>query len=185
MDTRVATLVYLSNPTYQNNLANTGITRQPITRESISISDKRFYRKRTINLFKNVFKDNKYPDDIKTVHEEFTHSAIKYFKLIDKRDIVQEGHDADNIAADAAIIHSGQNASNIKAHEISQDILSKANHEIMKVKTTGGNLDAFVERKTLHVVPPMKIPSKKAIDLKAPALKKKGLKPKKLHHNKL
>jgi len=179
MDPRNATLEYLSNPSYQNNLANSGITRQPVVSETISTSDKKFYKKRIVGLFKDILKGAFCPEDIQCAHNDFIHSAIKYFKLIDKRDILQKDHDINNKLA-TKLMESEVHASNIKDYEKSQGILSSANKEIMREKKTAGNLDAFVKKKKITVVPPMKIPSQKDINLKAPALKNKGLKPKKL-----
>ena len=178
MDARIATLEYLSNPAYQNNLANSGITQQPVIRDAISAADKRFYKKRLISLFKNILKGEEVSEDIKRAHDEFVHDAIQYFKLIDKRDILQKEHDAsEKLATENP--HTEVYSSNIKDHEVSQGILSSANKEIMREKKTGGNLDAFVNKKTITVIPPMKIPSQKAINLKDPTLKNKGVRNKK------
>ena len=102
-------------------------------------------------------------------------SSIKYLKLIDTRDILQEDHDLDGSSATK---QTTKNTSNVKERLNTQELLSQANNVIMREKGSGGNLDAFVERKTVQVVPPMKMPSKKPINLSAPALKKKGLKKK-------
>ena len=178
MDARIATLEYLSNPAYQNNLANSGITRQPVIRESISTVDKRFYKKRLLSLFKNIIKGEEVSEDIKHAHDEFIYNAIQHFKRIDKRDILQKDHDA-SVKFSTDISQSRVYSSNIKDYEESQQLLSSANKEIMREKKTGGNLDKFVNKKAISTVPPMKIPSKKAIDLKDPKLKNKGVKPKK------
>lgn len=178
MDARDATLEYLSNPAYQNNLANSGITRQPVIREIISTADKRFYKKRLISLFKNILKGEEISEDIKHAHDEFVHDAIKYFKLIDKRDILQKEHDASvKFATDKP--QTDVYSSNIKDYEESQELLSSANKEIMREKKTGGNLDEFITKKKITTVPPMNMPAKKAIDLKDPKLKNKGIKHKK------
>jgi len=175
MEPRDAILEYLSNPSYQNNLMTNGHTKNLQNIETITNADRKFYRKRIINLFKDAFKENAYPEDIKKIHEAFMNSSIKYFKLIDTRDILQEDHDLD---ISSATKQTTTNASNVKQHIKTQELLSQANHVIMREKGSGGNLDAFVERKTIHVAPPMKMPSKKPINLSAPALKKKGLKEK-------
>jgi len=179
MDTRIATLEYLTNPSYQNNLATSGITRQPIIRETISTADKRFYKKRLFNLFKEILKGKTCPEDIKESHEEFIHGAIHYFKLVDKRDILQQEHDINEKLSREKMpdqVHS----SNIKDYEESQGILSSANKEIMREKKTESNLDTFVKKKKISSAPPLKIPSQKAINLKDPTLKNKGIKNKKL-----
>ena len=53
MNSHDTILEYLSNPAYQNNLANKS---KPTVSETISSSDKKFYKKRIINLFKHSFK---------------------------------------------------------------------------------------------------------------------------------
>ena len=175
MDTRDAILEYLSNPSYQNNLANSGITRQQAIHETTTTTDKHFYKKRLIYLFKQVLKGEQCPSDIKESHDEFIHGAIHYFKLIDKRDIIQQDHDANKKLA----MESIENTSDIKAYEESQGVLSSANKEIMREKKTAGNLDAFVKKKKNTGIPPMKAPSQKTIDLKDPVLKNKGIRSKK------
>lgn len=175
MEPRDAILEYLSNPSYQNNLMAHGHTKNIQNSETITNTDRKFYRKRIINLFKDSFKENGYPEDIKKIHEAFMKSSIKYLKLIDTRDILQEAHDLD---CSSTTKQTTMNASNVKEHLNTQELLSQANHVIMREKGSGGNLDAFVERKTIQVAPPMKMPSKKPINLSAPALKKKGLKKK-------
>ena len=174
MDTRDAILEYLSNPAYQHSLTNSGITGSPIIIDKILSSDKKFYKKRIVNLFKNACKDNDYPEAITIVHDEFVHSVIKYFKLIDTRDIIQEDHDNTKLSSQNKVL-----SSNRLSYEETQAFLSSANNEIMREKNTVGNLDAFVEKKKITVVHPMKIPYQKAIDLKSPTLKSKGIKPKK------
>lgn len=174
MEPRDAILEYLSNPSYQNNLMAHGHTKRVQNSETITNTDRKFYRKRIINLFKNTFKANDYPEDIKKIHEAFMNSSIKYLKLMDTRDILQEDHDLDS----SATKQTTMNASNVKEHLNTQELLSQANHVIMREKGSGGNLDAFVERKTIQVASPMKMPSKKPVNLSAPALKKKGLKKK-------
>ena len=175
MDTRIATLEYLTNPSYQNNLATSGITRQPIIRETISTADKRFYKKRLISLFKEILKGETCPENIKAAHDDFVHGAINYFKLVDKRDILQQEHDTHEKHSEGKVpdqVHS----SNIKDYEESQGILSSANKEIMREKKTESNLDTFVKKKKIPSAPPLKIPSQKAINLKDPTLKNKGIK---------
>ena len=178
MDARDATLEYLTNPSYQNNLANSGITRQPVIRDAISTADRRFYKKRLISLFKNILKGEEILEDIKHAHDEFVHDAIKYFKLIDKRDILQKEHDA-RVKLATEKPQTDVYSSNIKEYEEAQDLLSSANKEIMREKKTGGNLDEFITKKKITTVPPMNMPVKKAIDLKDPTLKNKGIKHKK------
>ena len=173
MEPRDAILEYLSNPSYQNNLMTNGHTKNLQNIETITNADRKFYRKRIINLFKDTFKANTHPEDIKKIHEAFLNSSIKYLKLMDTRDTLQEDHDLDSSSATK---QTTMNASNVKDHLKTQEVLSQANHVIMREKGSGGNLDAFVERKTIHVSPPMKMPSIKPINLATPALKKKGLK---------
>ena len=178
MDARIATLEYLTNPSYQNNLANSGITRQQEIRNMISTADKRFYKKRLLSLFKNILKGEKVSENIKHLHDEFVHDAIQYFKQIDKRDILQKEHDA-NVKLATEKPQTDVYSSNIKEYEESQELLSSANKEIMREKKTGGNLDEFITKKKITTVPPMNIPVKKAVDLKDPKLKNKGIKQKK------
>ena len=178
MDTRIATLEYLTNPAYQNNLATSGITRQPVICETISTTDKKFYKKRLIGLFKEILKGETCPENIKDLHDNFVYEAIHYFKLEDKRDILQKEHDTyEKLSGEN--MHGQIHSSNIKDYEESQEILLSANKDIMREKKTGENLDTFVKKKTTAVVHPINIPSKKAINLKDPILKNKGIKQKK------
>lgn len=171
MSSNAIILEYLSNPVYQTNVTKYETKKQPAAQNDIS--DKRFYKKRIISLFKNILKGEKCPDDIKVVHDHFISLAIQNFKLLDKRDIIQKEYE--NITTDnASTVAPSINISNIEEHYKKTHILENADKSIMKEKKINPSLDQFVERKN-PISSPIIPPSQKKINLRDPSLKTKGI----------
>jgi len=85
-DTKIASLTYLTNPLYQQILKQQ--TQNTVKNNK---SDIKFYRKRITALTKDMLKgeipDNSY---IKTIYETYVNGLIKYFKMVDTTDIIQQ-----------------------------------------------------------------------------------------------
>ena len=88
-DTKQASLLYLTNPLYQQI-----IKQQKENKATTSKSDIKFYRKRITSLTKDMLKGD-IPDNIyiKHIYETYVNELIKYFKMIDTRDIIQKQYD--------------------------------------------------------------------------------------------
>ena len=175
-----ATLEYLTNPYYQNvlssrNKKNTLINNKE---DQIDKNDISFYRKRIVALTKDMLKGIEPPfpnKDIKKIYEDYVKNLINYFKIIDRKDILQDQY----------IIDASMNDIDLNSIDDIKDALNqietinyeKANELMMKKTIRVSNLDDFVvilkneDEKNDRI-----IPTKKEINLKSPNLKTKGIK---------
>ena len=145
----------------------------------ISKADRKFYKKRIINETKKMLRNDFDTPALKEIFNEYVISLVDYFKIVDKRDIIQEDYKNnppqdkeyyDNVL-DEILDISDNNLNNL----ISPDqLLFKTANETKKI-----TLDNFVVK---HNPPKENIiyPEQKEINLKEPSLKTKGLKMKAL-----
>jgi hypothetical protein len=136
----------------------------------VNKDDKKFYRKRIFNLFKDLLTkppENVSPDVIYTF-ENFLNASINYFQTLDKTDILQEDYkfiDIDNISND-----------NVQSIEDANKLVMRS------IPLTQGSLSNFVTKKVSK--PKLLIlPKQREVDLLNPELKTKGI-PKKNITNK-
>ena len=175
-----ATLAFFTNPMYLNILK-----RKNLGAERDNTVDVKFYRKRIAGLFKDLLKGELAPptEELKEIHNVFLNTAIRYFKRVDTKDIIQ-GH-----------IHGTQDAEKtpddlldeIGANENENEIesLAEANDIMMRKTVNVSSLDNYVIVARDNSGNPLNgnnalriIPLKMEIDLKSPDLKTKGVKPK-------
>ena len=148
-----ATLTYLSNPLYQTN----------IDKQTLILPDKeeqRFYRKRILSLHKDMLRGITPNKEIKQIHDNYVFALINYFKMIDKKDILQEEYD--NLE--------------IKSKEKNKEFdIKKADSLLMEEQIP--TLDKFVKciKYNNDPIPP----KQKKINLKTDKLRTKGVKKKK------
>jgi hypothetical protein len=142
----------------------------------VNKKDKKFYRKRIFNLFKELLTTSKPPEnlspDVIYIFDNFLNASIQYFQTLDKSDILQE---------DYKFIHdiSNNDMSNIFV-ENDQSIES-ANKLVMR-SIQMNSLNNFVTKKGSK--PKLLIlPKQREINLNDPELKTKGI-PKKNITNK-
>lgn len=158
-------LEYLTNPAYYSIIAKT----KPKTESIINKEDTRFYRKRIIALTKEILKNGDVAPSkgIKEAFDVYVNILIKYFKIVDKTDIIQDQYDKDEL-------------SNLDEQQEQLDI--EVDIEQMDINhIMGGSaptLNNFVVTTTSHEETRI-IPIKLEMDLKSPSLKTKGIKPKK------
>jgi hypothetical protein len=177
-----ATLEYLTNPYYQNILITRNKKNTLINKEDeIDKNDISFYRKRIVALTKDMLKGIEPPfpnNDIKKIYEDYVKNLINYFKIIDRKDILQDQYDKiilDNSAN--AIDLNSINDINDALNQIETINYEKANELMMKKTIRVSNLDDFVViLKNENEKNDRIIPIKKEIDLKTPNLKTKGIK---------
>ena len=142
----------------------------------ISKADRKFYKKRIINETKKMLRNDFDTPALKEIFNEYVISLVDYFKIVDKRDIIQEDYKNnppqdkeyyDNVL-DEILDISDNNL--ISPNEL---LFNNAN-ETKKI-----TLDNFVVK---HNPPKENIiyPEQKEINLKESSLKTKGIKPKKL-----
>jgi hypothetical protein len=144
--------------------------------------DKKFYRKRIFEITKQLLNnepcDHIFPD---IVHgfDSYVKMCIDYFKMLDRRDILQEEHDAltlDKNNAPALGEQSGQNEN--------QNELNKLMMRTFHIKEPN-SLEKLVKRRITRINEKSPIiPVQKEINLKDPVLKNKGIRKKNNINNK-
>ena len=147
----------------------------------INKEERKFYKKRIYNLFKELLITKEEPEDllpdVKYAYDNFIYSCIHYFKTIDNNDLNQEEYKN---------LYEEPDISNIL--ELNDDSLKteeEANKLLMRsIKITTPPLDKFVKRKTTKVEEQIIMPKQKEINLNDPELKLKGINKKKNITNK-
>ena len=173
-----ATLAFFTNPSYLG-LLQRKLTYIPKTESDVEVI--KFYRKRIISLFKDLFKneiEGQINQEVKEAHRRFVATAIKHFEMVDTKDIVQGQH----MTADAGegLITPEDILNAIGSGGVDDDgdyTPAAANALMMRKTVVVPNLDNYV----ISIADPSAvriIPLKIDFDLKAPELKTKGLKPK-------
>ena len=192
-----ATLEFFTNPSYLN-IIKRKLVKTP--EDDNNIEAIKFYKKRMISLFKDIFKEDNptishsslggetqstepfktqsslggetpTPSELKEAHKRFALLAVKYFETIDKKDIIQEQHTSESRAAGEADM-ADIDTSNLFT-------MDDANNVMMRKTITYSNLDNYVIMKEDLSANDLRIiPMKIDINLKTPDLKIKGLKPK-------
>ena len=134
------------------------------------LSDKKFYKKRVIDLTKKLFRNDVDDLQLYSTFDSYTKSCINYLKFLDKKDIIQEKY--------SNIIDSSCNNCDVDEYDISKcDILFAKEEDVKKI-----NLDTFVIKKNSK--PKSKIlPKKENVNIKTKEHKTKGLKKKKNINN--
>jgi len=127
-------------------------------------NDIKFYRKRIIQLTKNLIKKETYPPSLKQIFDEYMISIIIYLKSEDKREIVQKEYEHFNA----------------KKVRFVKDISGTIDNNIL-CKNDSATLNNFVIVKNKNL--PNTIPTKKIIELNDPKFKDKGVKKKKILTN--
>jgi hypothetical protein len=140
--------------------------------------DKRFYRKRILQLAKDMLintPEDTLPSDVIFAFENFVKMCIPYFKIVDKTDIIQNEYDTVDLLNIVSNTDSeGTDTYNV---ELSNKLMMRS------IKMEKNTLDKFVKFKTL-TKEPMIIPVQKEINLKDPSLRNKGIVKKKNIDNK-
>ena len=132
--------------------------------------DKKFYRRRILNLTKemllNSYSDEVLPD-VKNAFENYVKTCIGYFKIKDEMDIIQKDYETDTLLDE------------LTANKLDEDDMvtpEEADKLMMRsIKINHLPLDKFVKIKQLKPVRPIIIPQQKEINLQDPNLKKKGI----------
>ena len=140
--------------------------------QSVNKEDKKFYKKRIYNLFKEMLINKAEPEDllpdVKYTYDNFINASINYFKTIDNNDLLQEEYKTLDEAA----------LENINAiPELGDDIAVEEADKLMmrsiKIKTP--SLDKYVKRKSTKPEEKMILPKQKEVNLMDPELKVKGI----------
>jgi hypothetical protein len=144
--------------------------------------DKKFYRKRILNLSRDLIL-NQAPDnllvDVKYAFDNYVKTCIHYFKAIDETDIIQE--DYDGICEQNKILDKLLGEESVVELQNKNDIDKLL---MRSIKMNMGPLDGFVKVTNTRPPNPQIIPIQKEINLKDPELKNKGIRKKKNINNK-
>ena len=112
--------------------------------KSINKEERKFYKKRIYNLFKELLITKEEPDDllpdVKYAYDNFINSCINYFKTIDNNDLNQEEYKNLDETPDISNIPELDD-NNIKTQEDANKLLMRS------IKITTPPLDKFVKRK--------------------------------------
>ena len=145
--------------------------------QALSKEDKRFYRKRVYNLFKEIISGKPPHDlflDVKSTFDTFENTAINYFKAIDRSDIIQSDYDA-RIAVDdlsCNTIDCSINCSINSTTDYNEGLLSS----LRSVKMNTSTLDKYVTKIRTKKKEELILPQQKDINLQNPEFKSKGIK---------
>ena len=141
--------------------------------------DKKFYRRRILNLTKDLCFNN-CPDDllidVKESYETYVKTCISYFKLKDKTEIIQDEYKEELLDQ---IIDSNMNEyiDNENDNILSQEEANKL--MLRSIKINKRPLDDFVKITYVKKEEDIILPKQKEFNLKDPKLKKKGIPKKK------
>jgi hypothetical protein len=142
--------------------------------KKINKKDKRFYRRRILNLTKELLskEDSEIvvSPDIKYAFDNLVKTCVHYFKILDRNDIIQEDYNEfdDEIKEEKEISET-------------EKFLKEENEKLLmrSVKMSNNSLDNFIKIKMTKSVEEIIIPQQKEINLKDPILKIKGINKKK------
>ena len=183
-----ASLTYFTNPSYIS------VLEKRKTLKTYDNSDEiRFYKKRITSLFKEILREEKDSNEsvnmeIKEFHSMFVNAAIKYFQMIDTKDIIQGQYPCNDKEKmnSPTTVSSNEEIDNKSPEDILNTICGKelftiddANSQMMRKTITVSNLDNYVTTNKATVPNDTRIiPLKLDIDLKSNDLKIKGVKDK-------
>ncbi len=151
-------------------------------KKSIDKTDKKFYRKRILNLTKDLlYTPSKVTinPDIKYVFNNYIKSCIEFFKSSDTTDIIQEDYkqiNQEELEALEKLNEDDEDCEEPMTQEQANNIMLRS------VKMNIPSLDGFVKKTTIKKEE-IFLPQQKEIDLKKPELKTKGIRKKKNIHN--
>ena len=174
-----ASLTFFTNPLYFNILQ-----RKKLCQIKDNAEEVKFYRKRIIALFKELLKESSVNREIKELHTMFVSASIRYFEIMDKKDIIQGQHQhiQDENAStnpDELDLSPEDLLDSIGGAELTT--MDEANDLMMRKTITVANLDNYVIASQDNSANEKRIiPLKMEIDLKTHDLKTKGVPPKKL-----
>jgi len=138
------------------------------------INDKRFYKKRVLDLTKRLFREEETNTQLIGFFNTYVKSCINYLKFLDKSDIIQEKYGSMNVDENLEKIVSEVDASgdNVYIENMeykNSDYLFSKPEDVKKL-----NLDTFVIKTVTHR-PQKIIPKRENINIKTKEHKTKGI----------
>lgn len=163
------TLNCFANKIQYNNI----IKNNEHCNDNIFMNDRKFYKKRILDLTKKLFRNEVEDAQLTTCFNSYIKSCIVYLKFLDKKDIIQEKYN--NMENDNKIENiSKDDIGNIDYNNC--DYLLSNPPEVKKI-----NLDSFVinnNKKTNQKI----LPQKEIVNIKTKEHKLKGLKKKNINN---
>jgi hypothetical protein len=138
------------------------------------INDKRFYKKRVLDLTKRLFREEETNTQLIGFFNTYVKSCVNYLKFLDKSDIIQEKYSSMNVDGNLENTNSEVDASgdNIDIENMEYkncDYLFSKPEDVKKL-----NLDTFVIKTVTN--PPQKIiPKRENVNIKTKEHKTKGI----------
>ena len=171
--TDAASLEFLLNPIYTQG-GKKGNDKKTSSSKDLNKVDVKFYRKRIEAMTKTLLKgaaDDEMP--FQEAYVAYVNSVIGYFKAIDRHELVQE-----------QLLHTETDViSSVVAGETGEVFSLQKADEVMQVKNIQyANLDNYVKTVVVENTSETSsriIPMRLDLNLQTPALKRKGVRPKK------
>ena len=132
--------------------------------------DKKFYRRRILNLTKEMLINNYSNDvlpDVREAFDKYVKTCIGYFKIKDELDIIQNDCYIENLLDE--ITTNKLDADDIVSPEEANKLMMRS------IKINQLPLDSFVKIKQVIPTKEVILPQQKDINLQDPSLKKKGI----------
>ena len=162
------TLEYFLNKSQYQGL----IKKHDILNDKNFISEKKFYKKRILDLTKKLFRNEIEDLQLKNVFNGYIKSCCNYLKLQDKKDIIQENYSEEEEMVNEDILD-----------QIEEVGYNNCDYLILKEKETKKiTMDNFIIKNEKK--PSVILPEKKKYNLKSKDLKTKGIEKKKNINNK-
>lgn len=164
------TLDYLINKENYKKIGKASSGNYSNSFKNANRKDKKFYRKRILNLTKDLllFQENKDPilPDVKKAFEIYVKTCVEYFQTLDKSDIIQEEYNELEELGALDILENIEYTENPNTINVADNLMMRS----IKINP----LDKYVKRTILKKEEPI-IPIQKEINLHEPYLKNKGI----------
>jgi hypothetical protein len=138
------------------------------------INDKRFYKKRVLDLTKRLFREEEPNTQLIGFFNTYVKSCVNYLKFLDKSDIIQEKYGSMTVDEnqEKPVIEVDASGNNIYIENMeykNSDYLFSKPEDVKKL-----NLDTFVIKTVTHT-PQKIIPKRENINIKTKEHKTKGI----------
>jgi hypothetical protein len=146
--------------------------------KQINKEERKFYRKRIFNLFKEIINGNIPEDlspDVKYAYDNFMNTTINYFKTIDNNDIIQSEYKDIILSQDSSSNSFIDSSTNLHAYNLKPENLEVDLLLTRSIKLEVPTLDKYVTKTRTKKKEEIIFPKQKEINLNDPQLKNKGI----------
>ena len=158
------TLQYFVNNKFEKSVNPDSIKNN----SGITTAERKFYKKRIIQLVKDLFKKSAPNDVLQSSFNDFVFSSMSYFKITDASEVMQEEY---------------QNVESDQKSACDNDVdISTLDQGIFNVASQESTLDTFVTTKTVKM-PEKILPKTRPINITNDKFKMKGVKKKNKKEN--